>query len=115
MALLFTRYLNIWIQGVAEQYGWDWRVELEGKAREELKIWKGWFTRWHTRPLWPEGEPEMLMAQGARKQKGLPEGERIPERLSNKHGRWVAGSKAALGYTADDAEDQLLVPNALRL
>ena len=50
-----------------------------------------------------------------RKQKGLPEGERIPERLSNKHGRWVAGSKAALGYTADDAEDQLLVPNALRL
>jgi hypothetical protein len=65
MALLFTRYLNIWIQGVAEQYGWDWRVELEGKAREELKIWKGWFTRWHTRPLWPEGEPEMLMAQDA--------------------------------------------------
>ena len=50
-----------------------------------------------------------------KKQKGLPECERIPERLSNKHGRWVAGSKAALGYTADDAEDQLLVPNALRL
>ncbi len=50
-----------------------------------------------------------------KKQKGLPEGERIPERLSNKHGRWVGNSKAALGYTADDAEDQLLVPNALRL
>jgi len=50
-----------------------------------------------------------------KKQKGLPEGERIPERLSNKHGRWIEGSKAALGYTADDADDQLLVPNALRL
>ncbi len=50
-----------------------------------------------------------------KKQKGLPEGERIPERLSNKHGRWTEGSKAALGYTADDADDQLLVPNALRL
>ncbi len=28
MALLFTRYLNIWIKGVEEQYGWDWMVEL---------------------------------------------------------------------------------------
>jgi hypothetical protein len=50
-----------------------------------------------------------------KKQKGLPEHERIPERLSNKHGRWTANSTAALGYTADDAEDQLLVPRALGL
>ena len=50
-----------------------------------------------------------------KKQKGLPEGERIPVRLSNKHGRWNADSKAALGYTADDADDQLLVPKALGL
>ena len=50
-----------------------------------------------------------------KKQKSLPEGERIPERLSNKHGRWTEKSKAARGYTEDDAEDQLLVPAALLL
>jgi hypothetical protein len=50
-----------------------------------------------------------------KKQKKLPEEERIPVRLSNKHGRWVGDSVAALGYTADDIEDQLLVPMALGL
>ena len=50
-----------------------------------------------------------------KKQKGLPEGERIPERLSNKHGRWTANSKAALGYNEDDSDDQLLVPTVVQL
>jgi len=50
-----------------------------------------------------------------KRQRDLPEGERIPVRLSNKHGRWNEDSKAALGYTADDAEDQLLVPSVLGL
>jgi hypothetical protein len=50
-----------------------------------------------------------------KKQKGLPEGERIPERLSNKHGRWTGNSKSALGYTEEDDEDSLLVPNVLQL
>ncbi len=65
MALLFTRHLNIWIQRVVDQFGWDWREVLDGEAREELKVWKGWFPHWKTRPLWPRGEPEMLMAQDA--------------------------------------------------
>jgi hypothetical protein len=50
-----------------------------------------------------------------RKQHSLPLDQRIPERLSNKHGRWAENSKSALGYTADDAEDQLLVPSILGL
>jgi hypothetical protein len=45
-----------------------------------------------------------------KKQKGLPEGERIPARLNNKHGRWTENSTAALGYNSDDDDDQLLVP-----
>jgi hypothetical protein len=50
-----------------------------------------------------------------KKQKKLPEKERIPVRLSNKHGRWTENSKSALGYNSDDEDDQLLVPTALQL
>ena len=50
-----------------------------------------------------------------KKQKDLPVGERIPERLSNKHGRWTGNSKAALGYNEDDSDDQLLVPTVVQL
>ena len=50
-----------------------------------------------------------------KKQKGLPEGERIPARLNNKHGRWTENSTAALGYNSDDDDDQLLVPVVLQL
>jgi hypothetical protein len=65
MALLFTKQLNIWIQTVVNRFNWDWRQELSEGARHELKIWKGWFLKWKSRPLWPKGEPEMLMAQDA--------------------------------------------------
>jgi len=65
MALLFTKHLNIWIQSTVDQHSWDWRAELSGEAKHELKTWKGWFGKWKVRPLWPEGEPEMLMAQDA--------------------------------------------------
>ena len=40
MALLFTRHLNILIQRVVDQSGWDWREVLEGKVREEFKCGK---------------------------------------------------------------------------
>jgi hypothetical protein len=50
-----------------------------------------------------------------KKQKKLPEMERIPARLSNKHGRWTENSKSALGYNSDDEDDQLLVPTVLQL
>ena len=65
VSLLFTRYLNIWIQSVAEEFSWDWRAELSVDAKYELKVWKGWFETWKSRPLWPGGQPEMLMAQDA--------------------------------------------------
>jgi len=65
MALMFTRHINIWIQRVVDQSGWDWREVLGDEARRELRVWMGWFPQWCVRPLWREGEPEMLMAQDA--------------------------------------------------
>jgi hypothetical protein len=68
MALLFTKQLNIWIQTAVDVSNWDWRTQLSEGARHELKIWKGWFQHWKSRPLWPQGDPELLMAQDAGEQ-----------------------------------------------
>jgi hypothetical protein len=65
VAMLFTKNLNIWIQTVVGESGWDWRQRLSEGARDELKVWLNWFQEWKSRPLWPQGEPELLMAQDA--------------------------------------------------
>ena len=41
MALLFTRHLNILIQRVVDQSGWDWREVLGGEGSGGIQVWKG--------------------------------------------------------------------------
>lgn len=45
----------------------------------------------------------------------LPSGERIPDRLLDRHGRWAPGSSSRVGYLDESAEDLLLVPSSLQL
>jgi hypothetical protein len=65
MAMMFTRHMNIWIQSVSDVFNWDWRTTLSPEAKEELKIWKGWFSQWNAAPIWKQGSPDLLMAQDA--------------------------------------------------
>jgi hypothetical protein len=66
MALLFSKHMYIWINRTVEAWGWDHRVEFQGEAREEVRVWKVWLFRWIRKPLWADGKPPVwVQAQDA--------------------------------------------------
>jgi hypothetical protein len=66
MALMFTKYMYIWISRVSDDRGWDWRVPLEGEVREEIRVWKTWLVKWVSKSIWPESHPPVwVQAQDA--------------------------------------------------
>ena len=66
MALLFTKYMYMWISKTTEVRGWDYRLELGEEVRVEVRVWKTWWSRWVRKPLWSGGAPPVwVQAQDA--------------------------------------------------
>ena len=66
MALLFTREMYVWVQGMVDSRGWDWRAGKSEGLQTELLVWAAHLAEWKVRPLFNvTAEPDMLMAQDA--------------------------------------------------
>ena len=39
MALLFTREMHVWVQGMVDSRGWDWRAGKSEGLQTELLVW----------------------------------------------------------------------------
>ena len=66
MALLFTREMYVWMQGMVDSRGWDWKAGRSEGLQTELLVWFAHLSKWQIRPLFNVAvEPDMLMAQDA--------------------------------------------------
>ena len=66
MALLFTKYMYIWISRSLEVRGWDYRLELGEEVKIEVRVWRKWLDTWVRKPLWSGGSPPVwVQAQDA--------------------------------------------------
>ena len=66
MALLFTREMYAWVQGMVDSRGWDWRAGKSEGLQTELLVWFAHLAEWKVRPLFNvAAEPDMLVAQDA--------------------------------------------------
>ena len=63
MALLFTRKMYVWVQGMVDSVGWNWRSEKSQGLQAELLVWFAHLLEWKVRVLFSVIEPDMLMAQ----------------------------------------------------
>ena len=63
---MFALQILMWVQGVVDSVGWDWRSEKSQGVQTELLVWFAHLHEWKVRVLFSSvTEPDMLMAQDA--------------------------------------------------
>ena len=66
MALLFTREMYVWVQGMVSSRDWEWRAGKSKGLQIKLMVWFAHLSEWQARRLFnAAAEPDMLMAQDA--------------------------------------------------